>query len=102
MSPHSGTKGEGQPLSRTGHAVLLVGVEAQDRGERTSGAHLSYRPGRARSISQAPRTGKGSAPAAGQCGEVRREPVRVTAPIPGLYDFIHIDLTIRIQTRNIL
>ena len=62
-------------------------------GEQTSGAHLSYRPGRARSISQAPRTGKGSSPAAVQCGEGRREPVRVTTPIRGPSDFIHIDLT---------
>ena len=31
--------------------------------------------------------------AAGQCGKVRRVPVRVTAPIQGLCDFIHIDLT---------
>ena len=29
MSPHSGTEGEGQPLSRTRRAVLLVGVEVQ-------------------------------------------------------------------------
>ena len=61
-------KGEGKPLSRTRRAVLLVAVEEQDRGEQISGAYLSYRPGRARSTSEAPRTGKGSALQQGSVG----------------------------------